>query len=121
VGRERSRFDEPRTFPLSVRKIAIENELEGLQAELEFLYRNQEERIALGQRAAEWARVTFSADQYAAAIVELASSAARAAPVIAASRLFAGTLAEWGAVSEGLFLSEQTLGPLGIFAPQLNG
>jgi glycosyltransferase involved in cell wall biosynthesis len=98
-----------------VRKINAENEIAGLKAELEFLYENDEERIALGQRAAEWARDAFSADRYASELVELASSAARAAPVIAASRFFAGTLARWGAAGEKLYLSEQTLGPLAIF------
>lgn len=103
-----------------VRKVPVSDELAGLLSELEFLYNNPEERRAQGKRAADWARDTFSATRYAREIIDIAVAAAKATPVIAASRFFGKTLASWGAVDPAVYMSNATLAPLALFDKTLS-
>ena len=86
------------TLPDScVRKISPDNELADLQAALEFLYKNKEERLALGRRAQEWASKTFCPENYATKILELIKLTLKAVPNLKASRYFSEILVSWGA------------------------
>jgi len=100
-----------------VRKISPDHEASDLQTALEFLYQHPLERSALGQRAAQWATVTFSATQYAERLTNLALRATQAMPAIEAVRFFAGTLKRWGASEEKLSMQD-TVAPLQIFEAQ---
>jgi glycosyltransferase involved in cell wall biosynthesis len=97
-----------------VRKVSPEQEVVGLQRELESLCMNRAERSALGQNAAEWALATFSAAGYAKSLAHICATAAKAAPTIEASRFFAQMLARWGASAAGVPVSD-AVAPLRIF------
>lgn len=95
-------------------KVSPERETEDLQKTLERLIQNPTERSVLGHRAAQYAKTTFSASQYASCLVDLSRRAARGTPVIQATRFFANTLVRWGVSGDQLSLS-QTIAPLQIF------
>lgn len=95
-------------------KVSPERELEDLQKTLERLIQNPTERSVLGNRAKQFAETTFSACQYASCLVGLSRRAARGTPVIQATRFFANTLVQWGALGDQLPLCH-TLAPLRIF------
>ena len=97
-----------------VRKIQIQNEIPELQQALEHLCENEGERLALGAKAAEWAAVTFSAENYASQLIAVSLAAQRAAPMLKATQSLTGTLWQWGA-SPGLMTLSDMTEPLRLF------
>jgi glycosyltransferase involved in cell wall biosynthesis len=97
-----------------VRKIRIQNEILELQQALEQLYENVPERIAMGVKAAEWAAVTYQAENYASQLIDISLAAQRAAPMLKAAQSLAGTMWQWEA-SPGLLALRDTLSPLRLF------
>jgi glycosyltransferase involved in cell wall biosynthesis len=80
-----------------VRKISPDRELSDLQRELESLFADESERSALGRRARSWAEKTFTPTNYAKQLVATCVAAAKVAPLVQASAVFARTLENWGA------------------------
>lgn len=97
-----------------LRKIQVQNEIPELQRELEQLFLNEDERLRLGAKAAEWAAVTFSAENYANHLIDVSIAAHRAVPMLKASHSFAGTLWRWEA-SRDLIALRDTTEPLSVF------
>jgi glycosyltransferase involved in cell wall biosynthesis len=76
-------------------KIAPDREAQELKAALELLACDHELGQAIGSRAEEWATRTFSADDYASQLVDIATDVAKAAPVINAITTMADWLHRW--------------------------
>lgn len=97
-----------------VQKIRVQNEIPDLQQALEFLCENESERVALGAKAAKWAAVTFSAENYANRLIDASLAAHRAAPMIKATQSLTGLLQQWEA-SQSLMNLSDTIEPLRLF------
>lgn len=85
-----------------VYKISPERESEELPLALESIYAHPEDSAAMGARAAEWARTTFSMSNYADRLIDMCERVIRATPGVRASRYFADTLARWGWTAQTL-------------------
>lgn len=92
-------------------KVAPDDERAGLQRRLEYLLAHPAQRQAIGALAAAWASRTFTAESYADTLLSVCETVARGAPLIAASRRFASTLAGWGATAADAS-SQMALEPL---------
>ena len=77
-------------------RIHPDREVAELRTQLERLHAAPTERAALGERAARWARATFSPDNYARQLSEIALDCLRAAPVIDMVQDAARQLKLWG-------------------------
>jgi glycosyltransferase involved in cell wall biosynthesis len=95
-------------------KVSPTAEIPDLRRHLEHLEAHSPERLALGERAGEWAARTFRADSYAQHLAQLAVEVAAAAPALEASRYFAETLVRWGA-TEPFIPTADIVRPLRIF------
>jgi glycosyltransferase involved in cell wall biosynthesis len=80
-----------------VLKVDPADEHRQIQAALGRMLDDVRERRAIGQRAATWARATFTAENYAEAMIAACDAVRRSKPALAAVRWCAHTLAEWGA------------------------
>jgi glycosyltransferase involved in cell wall biosynthesis len=103
-----------------VSKVRPSHELADLQRALETLYQDPQGRRQMGQRAAEWARNTFTAENYASQLVDVAEASAAAAAVADALADSVSTLRRWGGMDH-LFELPQTLEPLSVFSPSHAG
>lgn len=95
-------------------KVSPERELADITRILEDLESDEGKRQALARRAADWARSTFRADNYATSLVQLARAVAAATPPIDAARYFAETLARWGGTDRTI-AARELVEPLRIF------
>lgn len=77
-------------------KISIEPEVIELQRALLRLVNSPDERLAIGKRAAQYARETFRADQYAERLVAMKQRIDRSNIVSDAARIFSDQLNYWG-------------------------
>ena len=95
-------------------KVRLENEIGDLQTVLEFLYKNEHERVALSGKAAKWASVTFSPDKYAQRLIEVVLSTMKTNPTVNAVNYFVRLMHGWGAEAS-LPNDRHIIGPLDIF------
>lgn len=95
-------------------KIDPENEIATLQSALELLCEDLELRRALGARGQQWAKCTFTPENYAQKLIDISTSSRKAKPVIGAMNYFADLMGRWGA-TENLLDVENTMGPLRLF------
>lgn len=87
-------------------KIPIENELFDLQLALEELFKDKERRLALGNKAREWALKTFQADHYAKRIIDMAHALSKATPMMKVIQNIARMMNQWGAAEDLIHLPE---------------
>ena len=97
-----------------VKKIDPENEISSLQSTLEHLLTDSQARYALGTAAKTWAEATFTSENYAQKLIDIAFSVNKAKPMIAAANYFTEVMSRWGA-TRSLVTLEETLKPLNIF------
>lgn len=97
-----------------VKKIDPQNESDSLLSAMETLYHDPVLRRSLGAAAQQWADANFTADNYVNMLLQVAASASRDHPVIAAANYFTGVLGAWGASDEVLRLGA-TLQPMRFF------
>jgi len=89
-----------------VEKISHENGMADLRAVLERLYSTPSKRAALGERAREWASVTYSAENYAKHLVEISIACQKDRPLVNAKGYFLQIMKRWGASDELLRTNE---------------
>jgi glycosyltransferase involved in cell wall biosynthesis len=97
-----------------VMKVNPSNEIASIRTVLERLYQDQEFGIQMGKRAQEWALRTFSSDNYAEKLIDIADRANAGQPLLTMTKYFAKVVQEWGGSEEVLCLDE-TISPLGVF------
>ncbi|MBP0628112.1 glycosyltransferase family 4 protein [Cupriavidus sp. AcVe19-1a] len=97
-----------------VLKVRPENEIEDLQQALELLCRDGEQRWALGSLGQQWARKTFTAENYAKEVMATVEAAVKTGVTITAVDFFCDVMQRWSA-SAGMLHDEEIVGPLGIF------
>lgn len=95
-------------------KIDPANESRQLRETLEFLQAQPERGHAVGRKAQEWARVTFTADNYARELIAMIEDAAVVQPTLDAIQYFADVLRRWSA-SPSLLTEPALAAPLRIF------
>jgi glycosyltransferase involved in cell wall biosynthesis len=95
-------------------KIDPENEISDLQIALEQLCEDQERRHTLGSQSQQWAKNTFTAENYANKLVDIVSSVIKTKPTITAVNYFVSVMNAWGA-TETLICSKDTINSLIIF------
>jgi glycosyltransferase involved in cell wall biosynthesis len=95
-------------------KVRPQHELQDLRNALETLAEDTEARRGMGERAAHWAKETFSARNYARQIAEMAVACRQAAPVLDAVERATLQLKAWGDMQRFALLPE-TLEPLELF------
>ena len=83
-----------------VLKISPNSELVDLQAALERLVISPDDRVALGQRASDYANNTFRSDKYAIRIAAMKQRLDRCKIIIDAARIFSDKLKSWGATRD---------------------
>lgn len=100
-----------------VKKISPEREQSELQSVLEMLCTDEEKRLALGHNAAEWASAHFNAHKYAAGLIAICESAARAKPILEMSKFYSAILWGWGQKNEKASSGEviQSILPMACF------
>lgn len=91
-------------------KIAVDDEVAGIGRALESLVSSPELRESLGQRARAWAITTFNAQNYAQALIEMASNLAQTTWMNRACDQYARILSEWGGTSDPLILEDLRAG-----------
>lgn len=96
-----------------VLKIDPSNEVAEIRSALEHLLCDQDFRVSLGVSAKDWAERTFSAANYAERIIEMATKASRAEPVIEMVEYFSNVMGNWGGSIKAL-CPDETLSPLEI-------
>lgn len=97
-----------------VKKINPDDEINAIVATLEWFYKNIELRSILGRKAQQWARETFTAENYAEKLIGIIFNVNKAKPIIDASQFFVKMMLDWGA-SDQLIHLKDTLKPLSIF------
>lgn len=97
-----------------VRKIRPEHEEEDLRKVLLTLVNERRDGKQRNERAAAWARQTFSAENYAHQLVELVQASQKAMRVSETMQAYASLLNRWGE-NESLLTLLPTLEPLKIF------
>ena len=83
-----------------VLKISPQSELIDLQAALERLVVSPDDRMALGQRASEYAKNTFSSKTYANRVAAMKHRLDRCKIILDAARTFSDKLKSWGATGD---------------------
>jgi len=96
-----------------VEKISEEEEVSGIRATLERLYSSPGARAALGERARQWASITYSADNYARQLVDVSIASQKSRPRINANAYFVQVMKQWGASAE-LLNAKETLASLAV-------
>lgn len=95
-------------------KIRPEHEGDDLREVLLALSRDPNSRKMMGDRAALWARKTFSAENYARQLVELVPVSQRSMLISETMQVYASQLEQWGG-AEALLVMNETMLPLSIF------
>jgi glycosyltransferase involved in cell wall biosynthesis len=78
-----------------VAKVSAANEVQDICAALERLSGSSAERASMGARAQQWAAATYSAQNYARSLIDVAGRLHEARPVAAARDFFKAVLADW--------------------------
>jgi glycosyltransferase involved in cell wall biosynthesis len=78
-----------------VAKVSAANEVPDICAVLERLSESSAERASMGARAQQWATATYSAQNYAHRLIDIAGGLHEEQPVAAARAFFRAVLAEW--------------------------
>lgn len=94
-----------------VKKIDPNNEIDSLQSTLEQLFKDLELRHTLGIQGQQWAKSTFTPENYARKLIDIADSVNKAKPMIAAANYFVDVMNRWGATTNVINL-ESTMAPL---------
>ncbi|MFJ2693620.1 glycosyltransferase [Pseudomonas sp. NPDC087336] len=97
-----------------VLKINHVNEIEELEATLLSLHANPDLLEVKGQQAQEWAKSTFTAENYARQLVDMSSACIRTSSTLKAASYYAAILHGWGA-DTSLLQNNESLVPLAIF------
>ena len=97
-----------------VLKINVEKEIEELEATLLSLQANPDLIDVKGQQAQDWAKSTFTADNYARQLADMSAACNRTSATLKAASYYAGILHGWGA-DTSLLQNNETLAPLAIF------
>ena len=97
-----------------VLKINHDKEIEELEATLLSLHANPGLLDVKGQQAQEWAKSTFTAENYAHQLVDMSSACIRTNSTLKAVSYYAGILHGWGA-DTNLLQNNESLAPLAIF------
>ena len=93
-------------------KIDPGNEINALQTALESLCKDMNERHALGARAQQWAKLTFTSENYSENLIDMALAVGQTKPVLATVQYFTNLMGKWAATED---LIEDIIGPLRIF------
>lgn len=96
-------------------KVDPDNEVVSIASALERLLTDADLRKALGSEGREWARKTFTAENYARGLIQMANGVLRTAPISRAIDHFSATLNSWGATDEIMCLDDMAE-PLSIFS-----
>jgi glycosyltransferase involved in cell wall biosynthesis len=97
-----------------VLKINHVNEIEELEATLLSLHANPDLLEVKGQQAQEWAKSTFTAENYARQLVDMSAASIRTSSTLKAASYYAAILHGWGA-DTSLLQNNESLAPLAIF------
>jgi glycosyltransferase involved in cell wall biosynthesis len=97
-----------------VLKINHDKEIEELGAALLSLHANPDLLDVKGQQAQEWAKSTFTAENYARQLVDMSSACIRTSSTLKAASYYAHILHGWGA-DTNLLQNNESLDPLAIF------
>lgn len=97
-----------------VLKINHDKEIEEIQATLLSLHANPDLLDVKGQQAQEWAKSTFTAENYARQLVDMSSTCIRTSSTLKAASYYADILHGWGA-DTNLLQNNESLAPLAIF------
>lgn len=100
-----------------VLKIRPESEIADLQSALELLCNDVEKRNAVGKLGGEWARKTFTEENYARELVSTIEGVTRARITINAVEYLCGVMGQWSAAPYMLD-NEYIVKPLNIFEAQ---
>ena len=102
-----------------VKKIDPNNEIDSLQSTLEQFFRDLELRHTLGIQGQQWAKSTFTPENYARKLIDIADSVNKAKPMVAAANYFVDVMNRWGATTNVINL-ESTMTPLHLFSELRN-
>lgn len=94
-------------------KVSLKQEISDLQKQLEFLYKNKDIRLKMGKEAEKWALTVSDCKHYVKSLIDICSSAAKAAPIIQTGAYFSKILASWDDTE--LCQSSDILKPLSLF------
>jgi glycosyltransferase involved in cell wall biosynthesis len=97
-----------------VLKISVDNEIGDLQSVLERLFDDRAQGALIGAQGQQWASQTFTAENYAREVIDMAEQTLTTKPVLDAVAYFCGVLNRWSAKSEHLDFKQLT-GSLVIF------
>jgi len=95
-------------------KINPKNEIPEIQAALELLYNNPDQRHAIAESGKNWATTRFTAENYARELVDMVPAVMKARPILQAIDYFSSVMQGWGAHPD-VFQEDEMISRLKIF------